>query len=144
MKIPSTLTGTVDANTSPSNTVGWMSTPRVGVVANFVRHSSVPVFWSSASTPFDPASATTRPSATATPKGPTLNPLPALVQRVLPVSASIATTTPEPPWTYTVPPTTTAAVDNVAAPGTSAANASCSRSTFALVIRLPIAARELS
>ena len=84
-----------------------------------VRHSSAPVAWSRANTPSEPASANTRSSATATPNGPMLKPLAALVQRVAPVSASTATTTPEPPWKYTVPSTTTGAVDNVAAAGCS-------------------------
>ena len=142
--MPLMLTGTVAANTMPSNTVGWMSTPVVGVADSFVRHSSAPVVWSRASTPSEPASANTRPSATATPNGPMLKPVAALLQRMAPDDASMATTTPEAPCRYTVPSTTSGAVVNCDALGRSVANAVSSFSTFFRVIVLPIAALELS
>ena len=111
------LTGTVAANTRPENTVGWMSTPSVAVVEMRRRHSCFPVLRSSASTPSEPASANTRLPATATPNGPMFEPVAALCQRVLPVARSIATTTPDPPWKYTVSPITNGAVDSDPIPG---------------------------
>ena len=63
------------ANTSPSKTTGWMSIPVVGVAVISLTHSSSPVAASSATTPVDPYTANTRPSATATPNGPMLKPL---------------------------------------------------------------------
>ena len=110
-----------------------------------MRHSSVPVAWSSASTPLVAGVGEHAPVGDRDAVRTDVEPAPgALVQRVAPVSASTATTTPEPPWKYTVPSTTTGAVDNVPATGCSDVNATSRVSTFLLVMRLPTAVRALS
>ena len=92
------LTGTVLARTSPSWTTGWMSMPVVGVAVISETQSSSPVAASRATMPVDPWTANTRPSATAAPKGPMLNPVAVLDHRSSPVAASTALTEPLPAW----------------------------------------------
>ena len=44
-------TGTVETRTLPPATVGWMSSPSVGVSVRVRRHTTAPVVGSSATTP---------------------------------------------------------------------------------------------
>lgn len=65
-------------------------------------------------------------------------------QSIPPVRASTATTWPLPPWTYTVPSTTSGAVDSAPASGSGARHSSDAPVIVSLVSREPGAARELA
>ena len=114
-------------NTFPSNTTGWMSIPAVGVAVTSRAQISSPVTAWRATTPVDPRSPNTRPSATATPKGPMSKPFASVCQRGSPVSRSSALMAPppRPSWMYTVSPTISGTVES--APSISWRHATCRR-----------------
>jgi hypothetical protein len=118
-----------------------MSTPAVGLWVKRLVQSTWPDLASSASMP-SAVAANTFPHPTATPSGPTVNPVETDCHKVRPVFLLAATTTPWSSSAYTVLPTMRAAV--VKAPAVGMDHAIVRRSIVDARSVEPTASRELA